>query len=446
MSTTKLVSFLGFPWNPVPEHGILERMPGIYAGRFARRSLGCILALAAGLGALEIALHLRPRLLPRWYRERFPMHGVEFFEPGILDRTPIEGVPLPLVVGAYSGPPPADLKNLGIVPPGEECDRERFADVYVPADSLGFPNPADLDRADVLLIGDSFAVAAGALRPAGLQARLGEATGLTVCNLGVAAVGPVHEEWLLENVGFAKAPRAVIWFLFSGNDVSGTLAPLLYKRKGQETYGKAYADRRAPQLVLPDLARAFFSAKQEPEGREPLPGFVFRLADGEPQPIWFHPGEVLQLQWSREDWEKNPAWKAAGEILVRVRDGCERRGIRLLLVYLPTKAEVYLPYVEPDAALTLRTASSGLPEPLTEDPASFLRRVLEHRGDLEQVFHAFCEAEGVPFLSATPYLESLARAGELGFLVCDTHWQTVGQETLLEPLIALLRRQGILGP
>ncbi len=418
-------------------------MPGILAGRFARRSLGCFLALAAGLAALEIALHLRPRLLPRWYRERFPMHGIEFFEPGILDRTPIEGVPLPLAVGPYSGPPPADLTELGIAP-ADGYDARRFPEVVVPADAQGFPNPSDLERSDLVLIGDSFAVAAGALRPAGLQARLGEATGLTICNLGVAAVGPVHEEWLLENVGFAKKPRAVLWLFFSGNDVSGTLTPLLHKRKGRETYGAAYADRRAPRLFLPDLARAFFSAQQDHERNEPLPGFSFRLADGALQPIWFHPGEVLQLQWNREDWEKNLAWKAAREVIERVHASCERKGVRLLLVYVPTKAEVYLPYVEPDAALAARTASSVLPEPLSEDPASFLRSALEHRGDLEQVFRSFCEAAGVPFLSATPYLESLARAGELGFLVCDTHWQNAGQEALLEPLIALFRREGIL--
>jgi len=411
-----------------------------------RRTLKPLSALLVALLALELAFHLRPGLLPRSYRERFPMHGIELFHPGILERTPIEGIPLPIVVGSYSGPPPADLKEMGVAPPDEDADARAFPHVSIPVDALGFPNPRDMERADLVLVGDSFAVAAGALEPEGLQARLARETGLSVFNLGVSAVGPVQEEWLLGEVGFEKHPRAVVWFLYSGNDVSGSLTPYAYKRKGQDTWAEAYADRRVPRFILPDLVKTLLRPKAAAKESSPLPGFVFRRADGKEQPIWFEPGELLQLSWTREAWEKNLAWRTTRNILQRVQKSCAERGIRFLLVYLPAKAEVHLPFVTADAALAHRTASSILPEPLAQDSETFLGAALEHRRDLERIVEEFCASQGMPFLSATPPLEELAKRGELGFLVTDTHWQSIGQGALLTPLVELLRAEGIVGP
>ncbi|MFY9341855.1 MAG: hypothetical protein WAT39_05165, partial [Planctomycetota bacterium] len=51
--------------------------------------------LVAALGCVEVALHVAPGLLPTWFREQYPPHGVEFRDPGVLDRTPITAVPLP---------------------------------------------------------------------------------------------------------------------------------------------------------------------------------------------------------------------------------------------------------------------------------------------------------------------------------------------------------------
>src|SRR5262245_651950 len=152
-------------------------------------------AVALALG--ELALRAAPRLLPAWYRERFPLHGVEFFRPGVLDHTPIDELPLPIRIDSYDGPPPADLKDLGLVPPDEDSDRRRFPSARLAVDSLGLPNERTLERADVLIVGDSFAVSAGVAQPPGLQRRLEQATGLTFYNLGVAAIGPFTEDWLL---------------------------------------------------------------------------------------------------------------------------------------------------------------------------------------------------------------------------------------------------------
>jgi len=416
------------------------RAKGGRATRLATKLLLAVLAAVGVVGALEVLLHAAPSILPYWYRRTFPMHGVELFHPGLLDRVPIEGVPLPLVVEPRRGPPPADLKELGLVPREEASDVRRFPWIHVPADERGFPNPEVFDAADIVLIGDSFAVAAGVLEPEGLQGRLAAATGLRVYNLGVSALGPVRELWLLENVALGMKPRCVVWFFFSGNDVIGSARPLVEKSKGNETWGQLYADHRPPRLILPDLIRkAASSAFSEPAGADPLPGFRYTLADGTVQPLWFLPFHLQMLRLDRAQWEGNNGWKNARDVLSRASETCTAAGVRFLVVYVPSKVEVYLPYVEADPDQLDRTMSWDYPEPRPD-----LQELLERRRSLEEAASAFCAASWIPFLSATGPLESMAARGELGYLVADTHWQVDGQAALLPSLLAWLESEGIL--
>lgn len=414
--------------------------------RALARGLGLALGLALGVVALELALRWRPQWLPSWYRETFVFQGVELFHPGILARTPVEGVPLPLPVGTFTGVPPADLIEQGIAPPDAREDAERWPDLLIPADADGFPNPERRERAELVLLGDSFGVGAGVERPPGLRARLAERTGLSVYDVSVAGIGPIHEEWLLREVVLAKQPRAVIWLFYAGNDVTYSIEPLAYRRLGFATYAEAHAGRLRPRSFLLDLWRRSRERASGPP-RTPLPGFPLRRADGSLRPIWFQPENLAQLGYPRELWEASIGWRTAREALERGIEAARASGVVPILVYLPSKAEVYLPYVEDEPELLRRTVEAyAAPDAdAPEESAAALRaRLLEHRGALEALFLAFCEERGVACLSATPWLERLAREGRLGYLATDTHWNTEGQAALLEPLCELLREQGLL--
>jgi len=402
------------------------------------------LALLLACVGAELALQLWPGLLPRAYLERFPMHGVEFFHPDLLERTPVEGIPLPLVTAAHAGPPPADMIEMGVAPRDADFDARAFPLLELPSDELGLPNPATTERADLVLVGDSFGVALSVREPRGLQAALEEATGLATYNVSVAGVGPVQERWLVENVGLAKRPRAVLWFFFSGNDVTASYEPLLHRREGRATWAEAYAERTKPALVLPDLIATGLRSRGAPRRSELLPGFSFALAGGDTQPVWLHPDYLRQLGWSTAEWEAHPVWAAVQDELRAANAACAASGARLLLVYLPSKSEVLLPLVARDPALALRTMTAlGSPAP-AGSPDEVYDALLANRHALERVVLAFCERESIPFLSATPALEAQAARGELGYLVTDSHWSSVGQAALLEPLLAFLEAQEVI--
>lgn len=395
------------------------------------------------LAAVEIALHVFPDLLPASYRERFAMHGVELYHRGILETTPIRGVPLPLMVRPHLGPPPADLKELGLAPADDDYDARCYSRISLPSDSLGLPNSTEMDRTDILMLGDSFGVAAGMAEPPGLCPRLAEVTGRVVFNLSVSAIGPVREEWLLDKVGFEKDPDCVVWLFYAGNDAMQSIEPLIHEHNGLNTWAEVYADRRPPFLFLPDLVREGLSSRPPAPAQAAPPGFRFRLADGSSQPIWFLPEYLRQLSWNRERWEASLGWRNTREIFKRVRKKCADRNVKLLVVYLPTKSQVYLPHVEADAQLLLSTAQLLWPETMEDGAEAFQSEVLENRNALEKSFMDFCAREGIAACSATPCIEELARAGILGFLATDTHWQEIGQEALLATLVDALVNLGV---
>lgn len=402
------------------------------------------LALGATLLALELALHLAPELLSEAYLARFPGNGTEFFHPDVFAHTPVEGVLLPHRAAAHLGPPPADLVALGLAPKdAAEIDARIYPEVELPADALGFPNRAARERCDVVLIGDSFAVAAGALRPEGLQVALERASGLAVHNFGLAGLGPVQERWLLETHALALQPRLVLWLYYSGNDLTASFEPLLARQAGHATWAEAWPERRRPRAYLLDLLRSLVRPQHD-DARAPLPGFAFQGAGGAREPVWFEPESLRQLGWSSAEWEVHPVWAPVQAELRAARDACAAAGARLVLVYLPSKPEVLLPHVERDPELVRRTIEFfGNPAPALGD-AELLESLLAERHAQEELVRDFCAREAIPFFSAAPALAAQAARGDLGYLAADTHWQARGQAAVLEPLLAFLRAQGLL--
>ena len=363
--------------------------------------------------------------------ERYPFYGVEFFERGILARTPVRGVPLPLHIEAHTEPP-SDLSDMGMVALGVDADVKRFSGGYLPRDAMGFGNPRTLDRAEVLLVGDSFTLAMGLTTPPGLQMLFSQSTGLSTYNLGLAGIGPVREAWLLEHHGLRLDPGVVIWFFFGGNDHRDVVQPLAHEYHGRRTYGDVFGADATPRWILPTLVGTLLESGGD-RIPSPLPGFSLR-----PTPetrLWFLPEHLRQLTVSEAQLEADLGWQAAQEAISGAAHRTRETGARFLLVFLPTKAQVYLPFVDwTEAELhDMATFDSPLDFDLGAEELALL--ALEHRADLEACVARFAAREGIAFLSATPGLEALAREGELGYFTCDTHWQDAGQRTLLDPLV-----------
>lgn len=89
-------------------------------------------------------------------------------------------------------------------------------------DSRGFRNPDALERADVVLLGDSMTYGSG-VPPNDTWARvLAAETGLTVYNMAFGGWGPLQAAFVLPDA-LALKPKTVIYGFFFGNDVLNAL-------------------------------------------------------------------------------------------------------------------------------------------------------------------------------------------------------------------------------
>lgn len=426
--------------NPPAPPSSSPRGPGRTLLRLAFR-LGLSLLLTWAL--LEAALRLAPGLLPHAYLESYPLYGVEFHHPGILERTPVQGLPLPMAVTPHDGPPARDLVERGMAPRDAFDDAQRFDRVVHFVDELGLPNARVLEKAEIVLVGDSFLVFGGVQEPPGLARLLGEGTGRSIYNLGVSGLGPGRERWLLEEVGLPREPKLVIWFFFGGNDLSNMWEFVGQTTAGHETLGELYAEQRPPLLRVPDLV-SFLTRERETAELDPFPGVRFPTADGGSVPMWFRGFYLCLLPMVRAQWEALAPWAPFQETLRAARDAATAGGARFLFVYLPSKSQVYLPYLEPDPEQLHAMAVRDTPSLMPYEAMEFHRRALAHRGELEALLADFCAAESIPFFSATPSLDALARNGEIGYWLTDTHWDPHGQAAVAEALVKHLDAEGLL--
>lgn len=409
--------------------------------RRLRISAAALLVAALVFGGLEALLHLRPGLLPAWYRDQLPVAGIELRQPGLLARTPIEGYPVPGAPGRYVGPPPADLVQLGLVDPAHNPDVERLPRVEIALDEKGFPNERVPERADVVLLGDSFAVSAGMLEPPGLCRELARRTGLSVYDVGVPGLGPTREVWLLEKEGLPLAPRHVVWLLFGGNDVDDEARLEDSVGSGVRTWADLPEYVRPPVVRSLDLALTWVFDPRPARSVPPPPVRGVTLAAGPDAgvPVWFAPRHLQALALDAGRWREQRGFPGVQRALSRARFACETSGARLLVVFVPSKAQVLLPLLgdQRDALFAMATFGESDAElPLSADQAYELG--MAGRASLEQVLAETCGELGIAFLSATPFLEAQAARGELGYLCADTHWTHAGQGVLAEPLARAL--------
>ena len=408
-----------------------------------------LLALSILIAAAEVGVRCLPQVLPDWYRAQFPAHGVEFDHPGLLSVTPIVGCPLPGTLRSYRGPPPQGLVDDGLVAVDANPDVERWPRIALDIDAHGFPNDRVLARADIVLVGDSFALLAGQVEPPGLQSLLGEALDRTVYNLGVAGIGPHRERWLLEVYGLKLQPRVVVWLFFGGNDVADAEVVQGYLDRGIEHYSDLEGYRAVPAVVAFDLLAGFWSDSTDTALRGGMPrispgaGTRFRHGPDAGVEFWFTPMFLRAIACDSVYWRRRPGLDIAFAEIRAAHQLLALRGIDMLLVYVPSKPEALLPHVLEPFEPIARMASQGIEGTVPLAGEQLRELFSRHRGALEILVGEFATSLGIEFLSATPSLERQAERGELGYYSADSHWNAAGQAAFVGDLVHALRRLGL---
>ncbi len=316
-------------------------------------------------------------------------------------------------------------------------------DCTLRTDTRGFRNAVALDRADVVVLGDSFAEGSGISDEHVWPRRLGEMAGLNVYNLGMSGYDPLHYLESLKRWALPLEPRCVVCLIYEGNDFRSAktdrkrLAPSFSKRV--KTYFK-----QSPALGILDhwMITTFGPVNRDGHvpGADILDWLPLAIPDGpDAKHYAFAPKQLRGLCESREEFAVDKHWLNPRRQLAEMRELCREAGCRFVVAFAPTKAHVILPIVgdrlPADKVLAFMRLRYKKPLPEAD---RFLANLLERPDARESVVSQWCGREGVDFVSLTRPLREAAVQGRQVYFTYDQHWTPVGHEVVAEALGGLL--------
>jgi lysophospholipase L1-like esterase len=350
------------------------------------------------------------------------------------------------------------IVRLGFIP--KEVSRGLLHRFALRTDAEGFRNEKVRAKIDVATLGDSFTDATTGPVEESWPAYLEKMSGLAVQNYGTSGFGPQQELYALRDFALGHHPRWVILAFYGGNDLHD--AEIFdrwerehtrenYEREGWEL---ARAYRRYETLYLWTLVRVGVPAllnlvtpqsDRVPAGAEaavperptfdrgmfnvPVANHAIQFA--------FLPPYLRQLGVPRPEIEASPGWQLTAPALRKIKEECETNGARLLLVFVPEKAQVCWPLAERSfTAAELQGAINFYCPP--GETTLTLDAIHAHRLALNEVLQDFCATERIPMLDLTAPLEREVDAGREMYFPDDTHWSAAGHEVAARQIAEFL--------
>lgn len=448
----------------------MGRHPGgsvLGAGRARGAFLGAlsaVLSVSASLALLELGLRAIGDRLPEWIAADRRNLG-EVRVDGRWQDSMAYGARLRPRLDTFCQWRDGDIVRLGFLPP--DLARHPVYSFPFATDADGFRNPPGAAEAPVAALGDSFTDAMTLPAELGWPSRLSARLGVAVRNYGTAGFGPGQEGRVLEEYVLKRHPRVVVVAFFAGNDLQDAERFAHFERDGSFRPSFAHGWKfkevvaRFDNLYVVSFARGIVSLLQHPSpGREgpsesdgfsgddpdapgasragfdrglftvPVGGATLRFA--------FLPAYLNTLRFSRAEVAAWPGWALTREAYRQMDRQTRAAGARLVVMFIPHKAQVYLPLLEaslPPAEL-VRTLEATLRQP--EQPLD-LAAMLGNRLAVNGLMRDFCAQEGIEFLDLTEALQARVASGQNVYFPDDSHWNAAGHETASEALEARLR-------
>ncbi|MCK6492790.1 MAG: GDSL-type esterase/lipase family protein [Nitrospira sp.] len=273
-------------------------------------------------------------------------------------------------------------------------------------DHRGFRNEEDLDRADVVVIGDSYVESPMLPTSALLTTRLEQDLQRPIANLGMSGYGPEQELIVLKRYALPMQPHTIVWVYFEGNDLL-QLAPEEDEEAADLLPGEGWVAHE--NYWMRSLTRNLLLLSRTVV-RGCVPHRTYERYRGSFQPVQGQPTELFF-------WEKPAPLKPTDRlrlnrlraILAEAYQLCREKGIRFVVTFAPVSYRVHrdLPNFSPLTPEMQQWPLNDLPDEL--------------RAMVRQV------SPEIEFLDLTPGLREAAAAGVLTYIPDDTHWTAEGQ-------------------
>lgn len=289
-------------------------------------------------------------------------------------------------------------------------------------DEIGFRLPArPAEQYQVMALGDSFTEGANVAMP--WPDVFAEESGMTTRNLGFRGYGPQQYAYTLER--YVDNPEVVIVGFFGGNDLASSglefVPPMLpiEERTLEEPL----------QLNLRNNSNtANYRYPVYLQNAEPIAFLSTYIS-------WLNlTDDALLASLNYQNIEQS-----LSDIQAAAGDAC------LVFAYLPSKPEVYLPYVQEqyipqiiEGQQHVLINSDGTLH-ILDDPDISIEKLLEHRHNLPNALAHLSQEYGFQFINLWEGFDEAAANGESLYYAYDTHWNQAGQSLAGELIAEFVR-------
>jgi len=319
-------------------------------------------------------------------------------------------------------------------------------------DNKGFRNKTELDKYDIVVLGDSFTegshVSDGQAWPFLLAAK----SNLTVYNLGMSAGSPVTYLETLKRFGLNRAPKIVICMLYEGNDFRSSnfdenkkaeqgwnlktyfdTSPLRYSIKNAliRCLGPINSNRfkntgsKANQAQLYPPSHPLYAVSWLPLAIPDSPDakyYAFKIK------------RLLAHFISEDDFLDSQGCKLTFQRLREIKKVCDENNIRFVIAYAPDKPHVLLPIVEDTLCPDKLRAFMALKEKNLPAADKLVEALMGRLNVQESAAEAFCRREQIEFVSMTQPLRQRISKGLQAYYTYDQHWTPIGHEIAADAL------------
>ena len=313
-------------------------------------------------------------------------------------------------------------------------------------DNRGFRNAGTLEKADIVVLGDSFAE--GSNVPDGVvwPVLLAEKLGADSVNLGMSGYGPGDYVESLRNYGLSLKPRIVLCMLYEGNDFRAAGTALADEKTTLSRRLKKYF-KQSPlkdgldKLVIRTLGPV--NSTGSIRGAEIVDWLPVAVPEGPKAKYYaFTPDKVRDLYEDADEFAGGRHWRNLKHRLEEMAALCRQDGCRFVVTYAPTTAHVVLPLaVDKLAAANLRAFTAISYRGDLPDADTFLAKLLSSIDARENVVASWCQEAAIPFVGLTHSLRRAVADGVQAYYSYDQHWTPDGHAIVAEHLAASLKAQ-----
>ena len=292
--------------------------------------------------------------------------------------------------------------------------------VLVAADSSGFRNDINFERQRIVALGDSFTFGDQVDIRARWSSLLGGRMREDVYNAGAALSGPAQQRILLQRLLRQKPqqPRLILWMIYSGNDISDTLA--FNSRTGVETREERnesdhaffrFALKNSYALRLGYVVTRFVNRGISQRGAQ---GRRFHVNGGDFQ---FFPVDEQFL--ASESFRAG--LRGIQDAILSLSAETRRIGATLVVLYAPSKEEAFEGLLRRDHQIA---------------PGSILR--------FDEPLGEFCSANQIPFLNLREDFRQATEQGAALYFQRDGHWNKEGHSLASDKIFDFLEQNGFI--